>query len=594
MSLDPVTPAGVGPAGLVEFDAVDDAGTGAGGGDEQAAGDEVVLDIGEEGGEVLFRDVFEDLPGGDQVERGGGGTGVDGERARDIAREEAETRQGAPVGASVFQGVIGAFEADGCPPQRTEVGDELAAGAAEVHESKRAGGEGLALAIVEGEDELTIGAVVVFGAVGDLMIGGGVGDGVLGVDAQRLGCWDAADAARGDEEGEGSVVEADVKPGVEAAKETSPLAGEEQAERQGGELTQVPEPEEEHGHRGGALRGNRIDKASLGGLHRRHMRTRLPACLVTGAAGFIGSHVVDRLLGQGRRVVGLDNLRLGRRANLDQAFQAEDFTLLEGDVNDYAVRREALETLIGLGPFDRIWHLAANSDIRAGVADPLVDLHHTFLSTYSALRLAQVLGVREFAFASSSAIYGPHEGAVHEDQGPWWPSSNYGAMKLASEAAISAAMETQLERAWVFRFPNVVGPRATHGVILDLVRKLQADRTRLEVLGDGRQEKPYLHVTELVEAMDHIVARAGRRWNVYNIGPLGTSTSVRAIAEAVVRRAAPGARIEYTGGDRGWPGDIPRFQYSVEQLLGLGWRPRLSSDEAVARAIDEVVREVGA
>jgi UDP-glucose 4-epimerase len=164
-------------------------------------------------------------------------------------------------------------------------------------------------------------------------------------------------------------------------------------------------------------------------------------------------------------------------------------------------------------------------------------------------------------------------------------------MKLASEGAISAALETHLDRAWVFRFPNVVGPRATHGVVHDLVARLRAHPEGLDVLGDGRQEKPYLHVSELVEAMVFAVGRSAARLNCYNIGPAGGGTTVAQIAAWVVAALAPGAAIRYTGGTQGWPGDVPKFRYSTERLAALGWRPRLGSDEAVRRAVGEVVRE---
>jgi len=162
-------------------------------------------------------------------------------------------------------------------------------------------------------------------------------------------------------------------------------------------------------------------------------------------------------------------------------------------------------------------------------------------------------------------------------------------MKLASEAIISAARETALDRAWVFRFPNVVGPRATHGAIYDFLQKLRANPAELEVLGDGHQQKPYLHVTELVEAMLFITEHASDAHNTFNIGPEGTSTTVRHIAETVVAAAAPAAAIRYTGGARGWPGDVPRFNYSIEKLKRLGWKPALTSDEAIERTVGELI-----
>ena len=199
------------------------------------------------------------------------------------------------------------------------------------------------------------------------------------------------------------------------------------------------------------------------------------------------------------------------------------------------------------------------------------------------------LGIREFAFSWTSAIYGDQPGLLTEDAGPWEPISNYGAMRVASEAIVSAARETVLDRAWVFRFPNVIGPRAAHGAIYDFLQKMHANPAELEVLGDGHQEKPYLHVTELVEAKVCITERAGAPHNTFNIGPDGSCTTVRHIAETVVAAASPTATIRYPGGARGWPGDVPRFKYSIDKLKRLGWKPGLTSDEAVERTVRELV-----
>ena len=314
-------------------------------------------------------------------------------------------------------------------------------------------------------------------------------------------------------------------------------------------------------------------------------------CLVTGAAGFIGSHLIDRLLDRGATVVGLDNLRLGQRANLESALRNPRCKFFEADVNDLAACRQIIAAEAKSSPFDVAWHLAANSDIRAGVADPDVDLRDTFLTTHNLLKLAREHRILRVAFASTSAVYGVLPGLLREDAGPLFPISNYGAMKLASEAAISAALEGFLQRVWIFRFPNVVGSRATHGAIYDFVQKLKKNPAELEVLGDGSQEKPYFHVTDLVEAMLFITDHAAEPLNYFNIGTAESVTSVRAIAEAVVRRMAPGAAIRYTGGSKGWVGDVPRFNYCIDKLRKLGWAPKLTSDQAMQRAVEEIVAE---
>ena len=314
-------------------------------------------------------------------------------------------------------------------------------------------------------------------------------------------------------------------------------------------------------------------------------------CLVTGAAGFIGSHLIDRLLERGCFVLGVDNMKLGRRANLAGALEHPKFKFVELDVNDLPSFTRAVRQLSHDKPFDMTWHLAANSDIRAGGADPEVDLRDTFLTTFNTLRLMRELKIPNIAFASTSAIYGVLPGLMQEDMGPLFPISNYGAMKLASEACISAAAEAYLQRAWIFRFPNVVGSRSTHGVIHDFVQKLKANPQELEVLGDGTQEKPYFHVADLIDAMQFIVERAGDKLNYFNIGTAGTATTVRYIAEAVIQRHSPAAKIRYTGGNKGWVGDVPKFNYSIAKLQKLGWQPRLASNAAVDRAVEEIVAE---
>jgi UDP-glucose 4-epimerase len=309
--------------------------------------------------------------------------------------------------------------------------------------------------------------------------------------------------------------------------------------------------------------------------------------LITGAAGFIGSHLADRLLAQGFRVVGVDNMVLGRRENLARASENLNFRFEEVDVNDAERSLTFLRGQTKRGSIDTVWHLAANSDIQAGGRDPDVDLRLTFMTTYNVLKIMREIGATRLVFASSSAIYGEHDGPLREESGPLFPISNYGAMKLASEGIISAALEQSLQHAWIFRFPNVVGGRATHGAIYDFIKKLRNNPAELEVLGDGTQQKPYLHVSELIDAMLWAFERSTNRLNFFNIAPASGSSTVRFIAEAVVRAAAPEAKIRYTGGSRGWVGDVPRFSYSIEKIQRLGWTPKMNSDQAVELAIRE-------
>lgn len=308
--------------------------------------------------------------------------------------------------------------------------------------------------------------------------------------------------------------------------------------------------------------------------------------LVTGAAGFIGSHAVDRLLAEGHHVVGIDNLKTGRKSNLREALEKENFTFLEIDINQFETMLEALRPILKNG-LNTVWHLAANSDIQNGVADPTIDLQDTFMTTFHTLAMMKIYGATELVFASTSAIYGEKPGVLTEDIGPLFPISNYGAMKLASEGIITAALESFLEKVWIFRFPNIVGSRATHGAIYDFIRKLKANQTTLEVLGDGTQTKPYLHESELLDAMFLAIKKSGTRLNYFNIGQAGSRSTVKFIAESVLKAISPDAQIIYTGGKRGWVGDVPQFELSMEKIGLLGWEPRMTSDQSVTLAVNE-------
>ena len=315
---------------------------------------------------------------------------------------------------------------------------------------------------------------------------------------------------------------------------------------------------------------------------------------ITGIAGFIGSQLADELLAKGDKVSGVDDLSLGRLENLASAQTHETFRFFQADVSDRSAAIRCVAEAAGeRGPVDQIWHLAANSDIAAGVNDASVDFRRTLTTTFATLEAAKANGVKHIAFASTSAIYGERSDLLTEESGPLLPISNYGANKLSSEALLSAAAESFLEKIWIFRFPNVVGPRSTHGAIHDFIKRLIAQPGSLNVLGDGSQTKPYLHVSELLAAMQFIVSRAQDRRNVFNIGPVGEGTRVAFMAEQSVARVAPGTPVFYGSGDRGWVGDVPQFRYSVDKLARLGWTPQFGSDQAITRAIDEIARDHG-
>ncbi len=317
--------------------------------------------------------------------------------------------------------------------------------------------------------------------------------------------------------------------------------------------------------------------------------------LVIGGAGFIGSNLVQSLLVGENRVTVIDDFSRGESRFIEKFLSNPRFNCISMDVSSDLASKMAFDKTIEFGKVDEVWHLAANSDIPAGVLNPSIDLKNTFLTTFYILENMKRHAIEKINFASSSAIYGDLGGRkISENAGPLIPISNYGAMKLASEAQIFAASEAFLETANIFRFPNVVGTPATHGVIIDFINKLKVNNRVLKVLGNGQQKKSYLHVSDLIEAMLFISNKnVNSKREIVNIGPVDNGVTVKWIAQQVVKRISPNANILFGESDRGWVGDVPKFKYSINHLLELGWRPKLSSQDAVIKAIDEIARESG-
>ena len=213
-----------------------------------------------------------------------------------------------------------------------------------------------------------------------------------------------------------------------------------------------------------------------------------------------------------------------------------------------------------------------------------MDYNLTFNTTFNLLMLMKEFEVKKLFFASTSAIFGEAAGKINENYGPLRPVSNYGAGKLASEAFISAFSSTYNIQTWITRFPNVVGERFTHGVIFDFIKKLRKNPNELEVLGNGEQCKPYIYVKDLVDGIRFVIDHAKERFNVYNLGP-ESRTKVKEIAAMVIEEMGLHATIRYTGGDRGWVGDVPEFTYDVSKVNKLGWKDNRSSNDAVRLAI---------
>ncbi len=302
--------------------------------------------------------------------------------------------------------------------------------------------------------------------------------------------------------------------------------------------------------------------------------------LVTGGAGLVGPALVDRLLPD-NEVTVVDDLSYGKRERVP-----DGATFVEGDVTDPDVVRTVLtpET-------DVVFHLAAISDVDYPDDRELVERNTAM--TYTLLERADAVDLDGFAFTSSSTVYGEAPRPTPEDYAPLEPISEYGVAKLADEGLLSTYAHSYGVQTWVFRFANIVGPGQRGNVVPDFVEKLLDDPTALEILGDGRQEKSYMHVTDCVAAIEHVVEHADDQFNLYNLGTR-TTTSVDRIAEIVADEMELNPQFSYTGGDRGWVGDVPKMRLSVEKLAALGFEADLTSERAVRRGARELISELRA
>lgn len=307
--------------------------------------------------------------------------------------------------------------------------------------------------------------------------------------------------------------------------------------------------------------------------------------LVAGGAGFIGSHLIDALLAEGNDVVCVDNFFIGTKENIAHLKDNVHFKFYEQDLTDL----DKVLEIFKKEQVEYVFHLAANSDIQASTQSPMIEYKNTYSTTFILLECMRQCGVKKLFFASTSAVYGEQMGAeVSEEAVALKPISYYGGAKLGSEGIISSFAYMNDMSVLVFRFPNVIGPRLTHGVIYDFVKRLKDDPSHLKILGDGRQSKPYIYVLDLVDAIMHF-KDAPKGVTLYNVG-VETQTSVTRIAEIVCEKMGlSGIPFEYTGGRGGWKGDVPVFAYDLEKIHATGWTAHMTSDEAVARTVEMVL-----
>jgi len=314
---------------------------------------------------------------------------------------------------------------------------------------------------------------------------------------------------------------------------------------------------------------------------------------ITGGAGFIGSHLADRLIAEGKNVTVYDNLSLVSGENIKHLLEKKNFKFIKADMLDFKTLKEAMKGQ------EVVWHLGANTDIPGGRKETDKDLKNCTIATWNVLEAMRQLGIKKILFTSSACVYGDvRERVLSENFGPLLPINLYGAGKLAGEGLMSAFSHLFGIECWIFRFANVVGDRMNHGVIFDFIQKLRKDPKELEILGDGTQEKPFFLVEDCIEGMFHAFLHhkfenPELQCDIFNLG-CETFTSVRRVAEIVVEEMGlKNVKFRFTGGKRGWKGDAPIVHFSIEKMKKLGWQPKHTSDEAVRIATRRILKQVG-
>jgi len=301
---------------------------------------------------------------------------------------------------------------------------------------------------------------------------------------------------------------------------------------------------------------------------------------VTGAAGFIGSNLVDRLLADGHHVTGFDNLSTGRMEFLDAAVARNEFTLIRGDLLDSEALTHAMKGA------DIVFHLAANADVRFGTQHPCKDLEQNTIATSHVLEAMRANDVRKIVFASTGSVYGEACVIPTPEDAPFpIQTSLYGASKLAAEGLISAYGEGFGMKAWIFRFVSILGERYSHGHVFDFYKQLIANPAKLYVLGNGKQRKSYLYVQDCIDAIFLAIEKSQKGVDIFNLGTdefCEVNDSIRWISEAL--QVSP--VIEYGGGDRGWIGDNPFIFLDCHRMRALGWAPRMNIREGIVRTLE--------
>lgn len=297
---------------------------------------------------------------------------------------------------------------------------------------------------------------------------------------------------------------------------------------------------------------------------------------VTGAAGFIGSNLVDRLLKDGYKVVGWDNLSTGRIRFLEEALKNPNFTLIQGDNMDVDSLSNAM---IGC---DTVFHLAANADVRFGLNHPSKDLNQNTIATFNVLQAMQNCGIKRIVFSSTGSVYGESNVIPTPENAPFpIQTSLYGASKVAGESLIQAYSEGYEFESYIFRFVSILGERYTHGHIFDFYKQLLDHPEYLNVLGDGTQRKSYLYVKDCVDAILHILSLPSQnKVNIYNLGT-DEYVQVNDSVKFIINHLGLNPEIRYSGGNKGWIGDNPFIFLDTKKIRNTGWQPKLTIEQGV-------------
>ena len=302
---------------------------------------------------------------------------------------------------------------------------------------------------------------------------------------------------------------------------------------------------------------------------------------VTGGAGFIGSNMVDRLLSEPENeVVAYDNFSTGRREFLEEALKNPRFTLVEGDTLDEAAMTKAMAGA------DFVFHFAANADVRMGTEHPKKDLEQNTIATYHVLEAMRANGIRRIGFSSTGSVYGEAEVIPTPEDTPFpIQTSLYGASKLACEGLLAAYAEGFDYQVYIFRFVSILGERYTHGHVFDFVKKLQADPTKLHILGNGKQRKSYLYVKDCMEAILTVIRNANEKVNIYNLGT-DQYCEVNDSVGWICKKLGVSPAFTYAGGERGWIGDNPFIYLDTKKVRSLGWKPAATIEEGVVKTVE--------